>query len=135
MILSLAGEGWSIQPCVRWLIEQQNESGGFWYVGSPYSKYPDGLHAAFREVSRITGSLIAQGVHCYSPIAHTHPVAIHSGMDPLDHSIWLAADAPLMRAAIGLIVCKMESWEKSYGLKVEIEEFERAEKPIVYLEP
>jgi hypothetical protein len=143
MILTFDGKGWSIATCMRWMKEQQNydldglieEGCGYWYVGSPYSKYPDGLEAAFRQVCRITGALIAEGINAYSPIAHTHPVAVHSGMDPLDHSIWLKADAPLMRAACGLIVCKMTGWEESVGLAHEIEVFEKAEKPVLFLTP
>jgi len=107
----------------------------YWYLGSPYSKYPAGLNAAWEDVCRETARLIRAGVPVYSPIAHTHPVAMYGHMDPLDHSIWLPADKPMMDAACGLIVLKMEGWEASYGLKHEIEVFEAADKPIIYMEP
>lgn len=107
---------------------------GFWYLATPYSKYGDGPEAAFVEAAKIVGSLIGSGMAVYSPIAHTHPVAIHSGMDPLDHNIWLPADKPMMDAAIGLIVAKMLGWEDSYGIGEEIKAFRAADKPIMYLE-
>jgi hypothetical protein len=108
---------------------------GYWYLASPYSKYPDGLENAFRDVCKSTAYLIGEGVKVYSPIAHTHPIAIHGGMDPLDHGIWLPADEPLMRAAHGLIICMMETWRESYGIGVEIENFKDRGRPIIYMAP
>ena len=107
----------------------------YWYLASPYSKYPAGLEAAFQEVCRQTALLIRHGIPVYSPIAHTHPIAIHGGMDPLDHGIWLPADLPLMRAAHGLIVCQMATWDQSYGIGEEIKEFTKLGLPIIYMEP
>lgn len=108
---------------------------GFYYLATPYSKYPHGIEAAFRLAAENTAHLIRAGVPIYSPIAHTHPIAIHGGIDPLDHSIWLPADEPLMRAAKGLIVLMAETWEESYGISVEIAEFKAERKPILYMEP
>lgn len=102
---------------------------GYWYLASPYSKYPDGIHAAFYEICRCSAWLVRQGVNIYSPIAHTHPIAVWGNIDPLDHAIWLPADKPLMQGARGLIVALMPTWQDSYGIGVEIREFADAEKP------
>jgi hypothetical protein len=107
----------------------------FHYLATPYSKYPDGLEAAFRLACEQTAFLIRHKVRVYSPIAHTHPVAIHGGIDPYDHAIWLPADAPFMAAAHGLIVLRAASWEISRGIAAEIEEFQAAGKPIIYMDP
>lgn len=107
----------------------------FWYLATPYSKYPAGIEAAFVLAAENTAHLIRAGVPVYSPIAHTHPIAVHGGIDPLDHSIWLPADAPLMAAASGLIVLTAETWEVSYGISVEIAAFKAAGKPILYMAP
>jgi hypothetical protein len=108
---------------------------GFWYLATPYSKYPGGIEAAFHLAAENTAHLIRAGVPIYSPIAHTHPIAIHGGIDPLNHSIWLPADAPLMEAASGLIVLTAETWEASYGISVEIAAFKAAGKPIFFMVP
>ena len=71
----------------------------------------------------------------FSPIAHTHGVAVHGEIDPYDHAIWMPADQHMMNAAKGLIVCKMDGWEASYGVKMEIEYFMAANKPVVFMEP
>lgn len=107
---------------------------GFWYLGTPYSKYPSGLDEAFKDAARAAAHLVRGGVRVYSPIAHTHPVAIYGGIDPFDHDVWLPADRPFMDAACGLIVVKMPSWRESYGLKVEIDTFEAAGKPVKEME-
>lgn len=110
-------------------------SESYWYLATPYSKYPAGLERAFVEACRNVGVLIKSGVKVYCPIAHTHPVAVHSGMDPLDHRIWLPADLPLMRAARGLIVCMMDGWRESFGVAEEVRIFGELGKPIAYMEP
>lgn len=106
----------------------------YFYLASPYSRFPAGLELAFQEACKATAALIRLGVRVYSPIAHTHPCAILGEIDPYDHKIWLPADEPFMRLASGLIVLKMESWEISYGIAEEIKVFEAAGKPIVYME-
>lgn len=118
----------------EFLEAQQADS--YWYLASPYSKYPAGIDAAFEEVCRQAGLLIRAKIPVYSPIAHTHPIAKYSGMDPLDHGIWLPADLPLMRNAYrGLIVCKMDTWDISYGIGEEIKEFTALKRRVVYMTP
>jgi hypothetical protein len=107
----------------------------FWYLATPYSKYAAGIEQAFIDACRETALLIRAGVPTFSPIAHTHPIAMHGDIDPLAHEIWLPADRPMMDAASGLIVCQMEGWEASYGIGVEIETFKAAGKPVVYMTP
>ena len=107
---------------------------GFWYVASPYSKYPHGLDEAFRRIAINTAELILEGVPVYSPICHTHPIAKYGKIDPYNHDIWLPADKPMMDAAYGLLVIKMVGWEESYGISEEIKHFTSLSKPIVYME-
>lgn len=110
-------------------------SGGFWYLGSPYSKYPLGLNAAHKAVCENAALLLRAGVHVFSPIAHSHPIAVHGNIDPYDHDIWLSADRPIMEAAKGIIVLRLPSWKRSYGLYKEVEWFTDAGKRVVYMNP
>lgn len=107
---------------------------GYYYLASPYSKYPDGIDAAFIEVCRAAGYLVSRGVRVYCPIAHTHPIAIHSNQDPLDHEIWVPLDRPLMGGAVGLVVYEMDTWRDSYGIALEVHHFHRVGKPIYGME-
>lgn len=115
------------------LFDELRALPGYTYLATPYSKYPDGIEAAFEEACRVTAYLIRNGVRVFCPIAHTHPVAMHGKIDPLSHDIWIPADAPLMDGATSLVVCMMESWRESYGIGVEIESFKAAGKPIFYM--
>ncbi len=103
----------------------------FWYLGTPYSKFRLGLEAAFLAACDARADLVRAGIPCFSPIVHSHPVAIHGKIDPLSHAIWLPAEQPIMRCATGLIVRMLEGWEDSYGLGEEIKDFERHRKPVV----
>jgi len=108
---------------------------GFWFLGSPYSKYPGGIDAAFDAVVQARGKLVRAGVTAFSPIIHSHPVAKACGIDPHDHSIWLPSERPMLDAACGLIVAMLDGWPNSVGLGEEIRLFRIAGKPIVYWDP
>lgn len=108
---------------------------GYWYLATPYSKYPLGIEAAFRIACVQTGLLMRAGVPVFSPIAHTHPISVHASMDPLDHGVWMPVDFPMMHAARGAVVCMMDGWDTSYGVGVEIKTFRDAGKQVVYMTP
>ena len=107
---------------------------GFWYLATVYSKFPDGIEAAFVEAARVAARLVKAGLRVYSPIAHTHPIAVHGNMDPMDHPCWLSLDGAFMRAAVGIIVVKMPGWEISVGIDHELKEFDRMGKPCRFLD-
>lgn len=100
------------------------------YLATPYSRSPRGMRLAFVDASALAGRLLHAGIYVYSPIAHTHPVATYSDLDPLDHSIWLPFDELMMARCDTLIVAHMEGWQESKGLAHEVNYFERARKPI-----
>jgi len=108
---------------------------GYYYLASPYSKFATGIEQAWIDVCKQAAILIEAGIPVYSPIAHTHPIAVHGGIDPYAHAIWLPADLPLMQGAKGLIICMMQGWEESYGISEEIKEFEKAGKQIIFMTP
>lgn len=106
------------------------------YLATPYSKYKGGnLVQAFHDAAQLAAELLAAGVRVYSPIAHTHPLAIHGNLDPLDHDIWLPFDEAMMEACDCLIVAHMDGWDVSFGIAHEIEFFKNAGKPIFDLDP
>lgn len=116
-------------------LRSRTPRNAFWYVGTPYSKYRYGLNAAFSSASEIAALFIRDGVPVFAPISHSHPIAVHGAIDPLDHSIWLPADTPMMHAAHGLIVAQLEGWQDSYGIKAEVAEFQLQGKPILMFDP
>lgn len=105
------------------------------YLATPYTKYKGGdIERAFVDAAKLAARLMLSGIKVYSPIAHTHPLAIHGGIDPLDLSIWLPFDEAMMTAAHVLIVAQMDGWEESKGIAHEIKFFEDHGKPIYDLD-
>jgi hypothetical protein len=108
---------------------------GLAYLATPYSKYPAGIERAFEDAARLAARLMLAGVKVYSPIAHTHPLAVYGKVDPLDHSIWMPFDEAMMAVADVLMIAEMEGWQESKGIAHEIEFFERAGQAIFQLDP
>lgn len=105
------------------------------YLATPYTKYHLGIEAAFVHAAEISARLLQHGVRVYSPIAHTHPLAVYGKLDPTDHKIWLPFDEAMMDAADCLIVAHMRGWDASFGVKHEMEFFAKQNKPIVHISP
>ncbi len=108
---------------------------GLCYLATPYSKYPKGVDQAFKDAANLAGSLLKLGVSVYSPICHTHPIAIYSNIDPLDHEIWLPFDHAMLDVCGVLLVAHMDGWKESRGIAYEIEYFTKYGKPIYDLGP
>lgn len=107
---------------------------GYWYLASPYSKYPQGTEQAFKAICRIAAELIQAGVPVFCPIAHSHPLSANSDIVEHDYETWLGLDFHMMKHAVGIIVADMETWNTSYGVGVEIDYFTKAGKPVLHLE-
>ena len=106
------------------------------YLGTPYTRYPCGLQRAFIDACKLAGRLLrTSAIKVYSPIAHTHPIAIHGDIPAHDHAIWLPFDALMMARCDILLVAHMDGWAESKGIAHEIEVFTQARKPIFALDP
>lgn len=117
----------------RELLDELQDSDGYYYLATPYSKYVGGLTAAFEDACRHAAALMENKVTIYCPIAHTHPIATHGDINPRDHDIWIPLDKRMMDSAVGLVVCcLMYGWDESYGVEEEINEFYSAGKPVLY---
>ena len=107
---------------------------GYWYVATPYSKWKGGLDDACHEACLAMGQLVTRGIHAYSPIAHTHPIALASSIDPLSHKIWMKMDKPLFYASFGLLVIALEGWHESKGISMEIKWCRDTRKPMYLID-
>lgn len=104
------------------------------YLASPYTKYPAGFHMAAVDAARIAADLMRAGVKVYSPIAHTHPLALYGNLDPLDHSLWLPFDQTIMDLADACCIAgDMVGWESSFGVQHEMKTFWGQQKPVYRL--
>ena len=106
----------------------------FWYLATPYSRYPRGPDMAAKHAAQIAAFLIGGGVRVFCPITHSHPIAVEGKLPCATPRLWLWLDEGLMEAATGLIVAEMEGWETSVGMTHEIAAFARDAKPVLYLD-
>ena len=81
------------------------------------------------------GLLLNAGIKVFGPISHSHPIAEYGNIDKLDYEMFLGLDVPFLNAAAGIIVCRMDGWDTSFGVQWEIEHMKEISKPIIYMEP
>lgn len=104
------------------------------YLATPYSAYEWGIEFAWKDASALAGALLKKGLNIYSPVAHTHPIAIYGNINPLDHETWMRFDAAMVKKSDVLLVAKMRGWGESKGIAIEIEAFQKMNKPIYMLD-
>lgn len=103
------------------------------YLAGPYSRYAAGIEQSFEDISRVAAHLICRGVMLYSPISHTHPIAMYGNLNPLDHKLWLDLDEVFAAHCKALVIAEMDGWQDSDGIKKERSWF--ATRPVYYLNP
>lgn len=104
------------------------------YLASPYSHFPRGLDQAYMEAVQLTFRLRAKKHRIYCPIAASHMLAKQTGVDPRDHTFWMACCGPWIARADALLIARMDGWRDSLGIRIEIEAFRQAKKPVRYLD-
>lgn len=104
------------------------------YLASPYS-HPSAyiMHKRFKDVCAVAAKLMAEGKIIFSPIAHTHPIAL-AGKLPTDWSYWKEFDKEFLNVCDSMIVLMLDGWKESVGIRAEIEYFTELGRPITYLE-
>ena len=104
------------------------------YIASPYSHDdPEVRQARFKQVCRYAGLCLTRGEDVFSPIAHTHPIAMY-WMLPKGWEFWKRIDTVMIRMASKLRVYKMAGWDTSVGVHAEIELAKSLNIPVEYVE-
>jgi hypothetical protein len=103
----------------------------FSYLAAPYS-HPDPAvrETRFKTISRIAAWLISEDYWVFSPITHSHPVAISEVPLPTLWSFWRSFDLPFVEACGTMTVLDLWGWKESIGVQAEIRHAERMGKEI-----
>lgn len=106
------------------------------YLASPYS-HPDVevRIERFEAACRAAAHLMREGYHVFSPIAHSHSIALLGDLDPLAGAAWQAQDAPLLAACDEVWVLTLPGWYESKGVRHEMEHAYTARKRVRLMEP
>jgi hypothetical protein len=103
------------------------------YLASPYSHPdPDVMEGRFKCVCVLAADLMRRGERIFSPIAHTHPIAV-AGELPRGWDFWRQYDEDMIRAADEVWVYTMDGWRESKGVQAEIEIAKAMGKPVRYV--
>ncbi len=111
--------------------------GGFYYLAHPYTaeteKQTDFL---VQEALDIYAEFVTNGIYMYHATFATHAIAKRKRL-PTHFQFWLSFNSAFIKPSAGVIVAEITDWEKSRGVKSEIEEARSLGKPVygVYLHP
>lgn len=104
------------------------------YLASPHS-HPDAAvrQARYEAAVKAAAKLFVQGKFVYSPIAHTHPIAI-AGCIPPDFDHWRAYDRHILTLCDRIVVLKLEGWRESKGVQAELKMSVELNLPVEYMD-
>lgn len=104
------------------------------YLASPYS-HPDATvrEVRFQQACRAAATLMRCGIHVFSPVAHSHPIAQH-GL-PTSWEFWRAVDLQYLRQCEALVLLRLPGWERSVGVRAEIALARQWGMPVIELDP
>lgn len=104
------------------------------YLASPYSHQdPEVRQDRYEQACQAAADLIGEDVFVYSPIAHTHNIALKMPSKPLSFSYWQNFDFRMINACDELMVRRLDGWEDSVGVEAEIEYARKTGKPVSYI--
>lgn len=104
------------------------------YLASPYTHEDEKVMAfRYKEAIRASVRLINKGHLVFSPIVHSHPIAVAYTL-PRDFTFWEDyAISFLSYWAEAVNVLRLHNWEKSIGIKAELAIAQEAKLPIYYI--
>jgi Domain of unknown function (DUF1937) len=105
------------------------------YLACPYSD-PDPAvrEERFRAVNRAAGILMRAGLYIFSPISHTHPIAMEAGL-PLGFDYWRGYDEAILSVCKALIILELPGYGQSVGVRAERDLAQDKGIPIFYSQP
>lgn len=104
------------------------------YLACPYSHLDSNVREyRFMKANQMAALLMRDGHIVYSPISHTHPIAMEGDL-PLDWSYWQSVDEFYIRLCERVIVLMLTGWESSKGVQAEIEIARALDKPVEFME-
>jgi hypothetical protein len=105
------------------------------YLASPYSHPLKSVREyRFKVACEAAGTLMAQGMLVFSPIAHTHPIADFCTL-PKGWEFWEKFDRAFIGVSRALIVLTIDGWKESTGVQAEIKIAKELGIPVDYLWP
>lgn len=91
------------------------------YLAVPYSDPdPEIRRSRFEAANRAAAKLMAAGEFVFSPISHTHPIAL-AGNLPLGWDYWENYDRAILECCLRFVILTVDGWGQSKGIRSEIQ--------------
>ena len=104
------------------------------YLAAPYaSQDPEIMAMRVVVINNVAAAIFEKGDWVFSPISHNHPIKQHNRC--LDREIWMPFDLHMLSLCDELLVLKLDGWEQSIGVDVEIKYAQILNKPVQYILP
>jgi hypothetical protein len=105
------------------------------YLAVPYSHQSANVREMrFREANRISARIMDAGILIFSPISHTHPIAL-AGKLPLGWDFWERYDRAYLVVCRALVVLRLDGWQESKGVAAETKIMDELARPVYHLDP
>lgn len=106
------------------------------YLASPYSHADAAvMQRRFEIVKECTAALSRMGHVIFSPILHSHQMAVDHALPPDWEGFWKPIDTVFLHKADVLWVLTIDGWRVSRGVTEEIQIMQDAKKDIFFLHP
>jgi len=90
------------------------------YLACPYSHTdPNVRQKRFEQANMAAAKLMQEGHHVFSPISHTHPIAL-AGDLPKGWDYWQEYDRMFIEWCEVVYVLAIDGWDDSVGVQAEI---------------
>jgi hypothetical protein len=105
------------------------------FISSPYThENPEVVHENYLKVAKFAAELIKQGYVAFSPILYGHNAVRYQPDMPTDWDFWKIFCLTFLSRSDEMIVYMMEGWDKSKGVKEEIQYAKDLGIEIIYRE-
>lgn len=105
-----------------------------YYLACPYSHLdPDVRLDRFRTATAVAARLLHEDYLIYSPITHSHPIAMLGSLDA-GWDFWRVLDLAILDRCDEMLVLTLTGWKESVGVQAEIEHAKRKGMSITYLD-
>jgi hypothetical protein len=106
------------------------------YLASPYSGTAEQQHDRYIEIVKAAAYFMNEGHNIFCPIAHTHPLYMHSTLlKEKNGHWWLDQDFGILKHCNQLWVYMMDGYKESFGVNMEQAYARSHNIPVVMVEP
>jgi hypothetical protein len=105
------------------------------YLASPYTHDDETVRTQrFWQACAVAGRLMREGHKVFSPIAHSHPIALCGGL-PTHWEFWKEYDEAVLESCSELWILTLPGYLESTGVAAETAIAEALGLPVRYVEP